>query len=254
MFPEDREPRLWRAHSDATNTAFVRRALNGRRFRRALKTDLFDEAITGGVMPVLREGAESVSAIDISPQVVDGARARFPGLEANVADVRSIPFADGEFDLVVSISTLDHLASVDEIGAAIRELTRVLAPGGTLALTVDNGANPVVALRNALPAEALHRAGLVAYEIGPTVGPRGLERLVRAAGARPRTREALMHCPRLPAVTVARRLEGSPGAHGRFLRAARRFDALDRLPTRYVTGYFAGVVAERPVMAERGLR
>lgn len=244
MFPELREPRLWRIHSDTTNAAFLRDAIDGRRFRRALKTDLFDEATTGGVVPVMRAAADSVVGVDLSRDVVEAARARDPGLEAHVADVRGLPFADDEFDLVVSLSTLDHLANVGEIGAAIRELTRVLAPGGTLALTVDNRANPVVALRNMLPGAALRRTGLVAYEVGPTVGPRRLEQLVRAAGARPRRRAALMHCPRLPAVALARRLEGAPDARARFLRGARRFDALDRLPTRYVTGYFAAIVAE----------
>lgn len=243
MYAEEREPPLWRMHSDATNAAFVRRALAGRRFRRALKTDLFDEATTGGVVPAMREAAGAVTGIDISEEVADGARRRFPDLETSVADVRRLPFADGEFDLVVSLSTLDHLASVDEIAGAVAELVRVLAPGGTLALTIDNGANPAVALRNRLPAAPLRRAGVVAYELGPTVGPRELDRIVRRAGARPRTREALMHCPRLPAVALARRLE--PGAHRRFLRGARRFEALASLPTRYVTGYFAAVVAER---------
>lgn len=243
MYSEEREPRLWRAHSDATNAAFVRRAIGGRRFRRALKTDLFDEATTGGVVPVMSEAAGSVAGIDIAAEVAEGARTRFPALEATVADVRRLPFADGEFDLVVSLSTLDHLESVDEIAGALGELVRVLAPGGTLALTIDNGANPVVALRNALPAAPLRRAGAVAYELGPTVGPRRLERLVREAGARPRACEALMHCPRLPAVAMARRVPPSSGA--RFLRGARRFETLAQLPTRYVTGYFAAVVAER---------
>jgi SAM-dependent methyltransferase len=240
---EGREPDLWRSHSDAVNAAFVRRAIGGRRFRRALKTDLFDEATTGGVVPVMSEAAASVAGVDIAPEVAEGAAARFSGLETLVADVRRLPFADGEFDLIVSLSTLDHLESAEQIAGAIGELVRVLAPGGTLALTIDNGANPVVALRNALPAAPLRRAGAVAYEVGPTVGPRRLARLVHEAGARPRSREALMHCPRLPAVALARRVP--PSSSARFLRGARRFESLARLPTRYATGYFAAVVAER---------
>ena len=244
MYLERPEPRLWRRHSDRTNATFLRDAVGGRSYRRALKTDLFDEAASVGIVPLMREAADSVVGIDLSPAVAAGACARHPDLDAAVADVRSLPFGDDEFDLVVSLSTLDHLASVGEIEAAIRELTRVLAPGGTLALTVDNRANPVVALRNMLPGHALRRAGLVAYPVGPTVGPRRLERRVRSAGARPRTRTALMHCPRLPAVALARRLERSPRGCDRFLRAAGRFDALSRLPTRYVTGSFTGIVAE----------
>lgn len=243
MYGDDREPRLWRRHSDAVNAAFVRRAVDGRRFGRALKTDLFDEATTGGVVPVMSEVAGAVAGIDIASDVADAARVRHPRLETRVADVRRLPFDDASFDLVVSLSTLDHLASPREIEGALRELVRVLAPGGTLAVTIDNGANPVVALRNALPAGPLRRAGAVAYEVGPTVGPRQLERLVVSAGARPRAREALMHCPRLPAVVAARRV--GPGAEARFLRAARRFEGLARLPTRYATGYFAAVIADR---------
>jgi SAM-dependent methyltransferase len=239
-----REPRLWRTHSDATNAAFLSTALGTRRYRRALKTDLFDEAINGGLVPELRTASDSVVGIDIAPAVVAGAKARHPDLQASVADVRRLPFGDDEFDLVVSLSTLDHLASVGEMATAMRELTRVLAPGGTLALTVDNRANPAVALRNLLPGRALRRAGLVAYDVGPTVGPRRLERMVGAAGARPLTCEALMHCPRLPAVVIARRLDGSAHGRGRFLRAAGRFDVLRRLPTRYLTGYFTAIVAE----------
>jgi SAM-dependent methyltransferase len=240
-----REPPLWRLHSDAVNGAFVRRALAGRRFRSALKTDLFDEAMTAGIVPVIRESADSVTGIDFSAETVERARRRDPSLAAKTADVRRLPFEQGAFDLVVSLSTLDHLESVSEIEDAILELARVLAPRGTLALTVDNQANPAVALRNLLPGAPLRRIGLVAYAVGPTVGPRRLERLVRDAGLRPSRREALMHCPRLPAVTLARRLERSSRAQGRFLRTARRFEALERLPSRYLTGYFAAIVAQR---------
>jgi SAM-dependent methyltransferase len=242
---EPREPHLWRLHSDATNRDFLARALRGRRFRRALKTDLFDEAVTAGLVPLLSEAAGATAGIDLSAEVVRRAGERHRELEAVHADVRRLPFDDAAFDLVVSLSTLDHLASVAEIGAAIRELARVLEPGGTLALTVDNLANPVVAVRNLLPSVPLRRAGLVAYELGVTVGPRRLERLVRAAGMTPRSTVALMHCPRLPAVVLARRLDRSPRTHDRFLRGARAFEALGRLPTRYLTGYFAAIVAER---------
>jgi len=240
-----REPRLWRLHSDAVNAAFVRRALAGRRFHSALKTDLFDEAMTVGIVPIMRESTDSVTGIDFSRETVERARRRDPELAVRIADVRRLPFDQGAFDLVVSLSTIDHLGSRSEVEEAILELARVLAPGGTLVLTVDNQLNPAVALRNLLPGAPLRQMGLVAYPVGPTVGPRRLERLVRDAGLRPSRREALMHCPRLPAVTLARRLERSSRAQGRFLRTAGRFEALERLPSRYLTGYFAAIVAQR---------
>jgi SAM-dependent methyltransferase len=239
------EPRLWRFHSDAINGAFLRRALGGRRFYNALKTDLFDEAIAVGLVPIIRSASASVTGIDLSPEVVQRARRRHPDLVAMTADIRRLPFDDGRFDLIVSISTLDHLANVSEIEEAIRELARLLAPGGTLALTMDNGANPAVALRNRLPRAALRRARLVAYPVGATVGPRRLEQLVSAAGLTTCRSEALMHCPRLPAVVLARLLERWSWGRTAFLRGARCFEALGGLPTRYSTGYFAAIVAKR---------
>jgi SAM-dependent methyltransferase len=68
-----------------------------------------------------------------------------------VADVRDLPFEDGRFDLVLCVSTLEHVgrdnalyavdAPRDEHGdeAALRELRRVLVPGGRLLVTVPTG-------------------------------------------------------------------------------------------------------------------
>src|SRR5437762_93398 len=137
-----REPHLWRVHSDAVNTAFIRRALSGRHFRSAMKTDLFDEVMTDGIVPVIREVADSVTGMDFSADIVDRAQRRDPRLTARTADVRRLPFEDGSFDLVVSLSTIDHLGGTDEMEQAVQELARVLAPAGTLVITVDNQLNP----------------------------------------------------------------------------------------------------------------
>ena len=48
-------------------------------------------------------------------------------------DALELPFADGEFDRIVAAEVLEHIhADVD----AIKELVRVLRPGGTLAISV----------------------------------------------------------------------------------------------------------------------
>ena len=47
----------------------------------------------------------------------------------------------------------------------------------------------------------------------------------------------VMHCPRLPVIAAGRLLQRRPGEHERFL-ALGGFEALERLPTRSVTGYF----------------
>lgn len=59
------------------------------------------------------------------PAMVDRARAR--GVDARRARIEELPFDDGEFDVVVCNWTLYHLPDVD---AGVRELARVLRPGG----------------------------------------------------------------------------------------------------------------------------
>jgi SAM-dependent methyltransferase len=49
------------------------------------------------------------------------------------ADVFRLPFADARFDRVICSEVMEH---VHDYPAAIRELVRVLRPGGTLAITI----------------------------------------------------------------------------------------------------------------------
>ena len=50
------------------------------------------------------------------------------------------------------------------------ELHRVLRPDGELLLTFDNAANPVVAVRNGLPARVRQATGLVPYPVEVALG------------------------------------------------------------------------------------
>lgn len=83
-----------------------------------------------------------VVGLDAHPALLDRARAR--GRAADAAepelfkgDIGRTPFADGEFDLVLSRYVFQHL---QEPVAAARELRRILRPGGHLAvIDVDAG-------------------------------------------------------------------------------------------------------------------
>jgi SAM-dependent methyltransferase len=69
----------------------------------------------------------SVVAIDISPRMVELARAR--GVDARLGDVQELPFGSESFDLAVAAWMLYHVPDVD---LALAELARVLQPGGQL--------------------------------------------------------------------------------------------------------------------------
>ena len=239
---------LWRLHSDATNAALFARWLPSERCANLLKTDLFDEAMGDGLYPLLSAHAERTAAIDVAPTVLAAATARYPALLAAVADVRRLPFASGSFDVVVSNSTLDHFETRDEILESLRGFHRILRPGGRLLLTMDNLANPAVALRNALPYRLMHRLKLVAYPIGATAGPGRLRLMLKDAGFDVLETVALLHCPRVLSVALGRRCErrGSPEAKARYLRMAGRWERLARWPTRFMTGYFVGINAVKP--------
>ena len=238
---------LWRAHSDAVNAALLARWLPRDTCRLLLKTDLFDEAMGEGLYPLLAGHADHVAALDLAPSVLAAAVARYPHLLAVSADVRRLPFRSQSLEIVVSNSTLDHFPSRHDISAALRELHRVLCPGGRLLLTMDNPANPLVALRNALPFGLLRRLGVVSYPAGATCRPRQLSRLLRQAGFEVREIAALLHCPRVLAVAMARRLQrhGTATDRARFLHRLQAWEQLAQLPTRYVTGYFVGVDARK---------
>lgn len=77
-----------------------------------------------------------VTLCDLSPRMLELARRKAGArLKLAVADVRALPFRDGEFDYALCIDVLPHLAVP---GPGIREIRRVLRPGGTLIIDSTN--------------------------------------------------------------------------------------------------------------------
>ena len=238
---------LWRHHSDAVNLALLERWLPKVRVQSLMKTDVFDEAFGAGLYPMLAPKADRIVHMDISISTLERARMRYPELQAIKADVRCLPYANGAFDIVVSNSTLDHFTSRDQIVTSLRELNRALAPNGRLLLTMDNLANPAVWLRNALPFTWLNRLGVLPYYVGATCGPRRLKRYLKQAGFDIIETTAILHCPRVVAVALARYLNRrlNKETQRRFLGFISAFERLERWPTRYLTGYFVAVLAAK---------
>jgi SAM-dependent methyltransferase len=88
-----------------------------------------------------------ITLTDISELNVDEYRVIWRSLEPKakgkavflLQDARSLQFADAEFDIVYSMSVVEHIEGETGDSQAIRELLRVLKPGGLLVLSVPFG-------------------------------------------------------------------------------------------------------------------
>lgn len=108
-----------------------------------LKTDSYEEAFgRDAFLDALSATAALAIGMDISVEIAGKAKRRFPTLAYTAADIKNLPFRSAVLDIIVSNSTLDHLIQSD-VAAAVRELARIIKPGGTLILTLDNRHNPL---------------------------------------------------------------------------------------------------------------
>jgi len=78
---------LWRAHSDAINGSLLKHRLPEEQVNCLLKTDLFDEAVSAGLYPLLALHAKSVVGIDISLATSQAAKGRYPQLNTSIATI-----------------------------------------------------------------------------------------------------------------------------------------------------------------------
>jgi SAM-dependent methyltransferase len=81
-----------------------------------------------------RSGVDLVSADRFEQEIETWRALAGDAVRFEVADGRSLPFADAEFDHAFSISVLEHIQ--DGAEEALGELARVVRPGGRLAVTL----------------------------------------------------------------------------------------------------------------------
>jgi ubiquinone/menaquinone biosynthesis C-methylase UbiE len=100
---------------------------------------------TGSLAIVARRAvgaAGSVAGIDPSPEMIGRAQGKARraklAIDFRQAPAQALPFADGSFDVVTSTLVLHQLPPAD-LHAAVREMVRVLRPGGRLLLADIGG-------------------------------------------------------------------------------------------------------------------
>jgi ubiquinone/menaquinone biosynthesis C-methylase UbiE len=86
---------------------------------------------TGALTTELVKRGMQVSAADPSPQFVEALSARLPAANAQVAPAESLPWPDEHFDAALAQLVV---AFMSDAPAGVREMRRVVKPGGTIAV------------------------------------------------------------------------------------------------------------------------
>ena len=92
----------------------------------------------GQVARYLHDRGVDASGLDLSPGMIAIARRLNPGLSFQVGDLRALPFADGTLAGLTAFYSIIHVPR-GEVADALREMARVLRPGGRLLLTFHLG-------------------------------------------------------------------------------------------------------------------
>jgi SAM-dependent methyltransferase len=85
---------------------------------------------------VLAGEGHKVVGLDASARLLEIARRKLPEAAFVQGDLCGLPFPDSRFPAAVAVASIHHLPSESERIAAMREIARVLRPGGTALVTV----------------------------------------------------------------------------------------------------------------------
>lgn len=92
----------------------------------------------GHVAAYLAERGVEVSALDLSPAMVDEAKRLFPSLQAVVGDMLDLPYANGSLAGVVAFYSIIHFDDA-QLELAFTEMARVVRETGLVALAFHIG-------------------------------------------------------------------------------------------------------------------
>jgi ubiquinone/menaquinone biosynthesis C-methylase UbiE len=100
---------------------------------------------TGVFLEMTARSGATIHGLDLSEDLLAKARtklSRFPNVILDQGNAEQMPYPDAEFDTVYGSSVLHHL----DLDTALREVHRVLKPGGRLVFAEPNILNPQVAV------------------------------------------------------------------------------------------------------------
>lgn len=210
--------------------------------RRILKTDLWDEAKNTRILLWAAEQAADIHGIDISPSIVQRAKreAADRGAKFVVADCRQLPFPSGFFDAIYSMGTIEHF---DESEAAVREMWRVLKPGGRAIVGVPNRLDPFL---RPLLVVALAAVGLYGYGFEKSYTRRGLRQMMTASGFAVVAETAILFIPGWVRMLDLACHAWTPALKPLTALMVRPFELLDaRFPALRRHGYLIVAVGEK---------
>jgi SAM-dependent methyltransferase len=219
--------------------------------KRVLKLDLWNEAFNTRILHWMAGQGAEVFAFDLSQTVTAQAR-RNGGCHAGCqrvacADIREFPFRDQSFDCLYTMGTIEHIC---EYRQSLREIRRVLRPGGKAVVGVPYRWDPFLRPLLVTVLELLDR-----YPYAPekSFSAGELRRDLEGAGLRVLQRTGILALPgilrladlyfhrrgsRLDALTAALSVP--------FERCERRFQLARNL------GYLMAMVVERPLQDPTG--
>lgn len=106
---------------------------------RFLKLDLWNEVHHTPLIDYIYDYYDELHGIDIAPGLVKRASKNLKDkgltVTTKVGDIRSLPYKDNYFDFIYTMGTIEHIPNPFD---AVKEIYRVLKPGGRAVIGVPN--------------------------------------------------------------------------------------------------------------------
>jgi SAM-dependent methyltransferase len=97
---------------------------------------------TGVLSGALVSAGYEMVGVDPSEGMLDVMRREHPEVKAVHGSGTALPFEDAQFDFIVSVAVMHHIADPADVRATLAEIVRVCKPGGRIVIWDHNSRNP----------------------------------------------------------------------------------------------------------------